>query len=145
MYTRFRGEFISSRMWFQNVISEDVILCGVSALECLEMFTGYFNEKLIEVYAKKIGHYENISYAIVDGFEGIECVKIGNVRCTSFEQTINDMLRDFNNTDEMALAEALNNYYFSHGESFEGLRIRPENRSAFDYLWESAIGYYSGG
>ncbi len=145
MYTRFRGDFISSRLWFQNVVSEDVILCGVSALECLEMFTGYVNEKLIEVYAKQIGCYENISYAIVDGYEGIDCIQIGNVRCTTFEQTVNDMLRDFENTDEMALTEALSNYYFSHGESFNGLQIHPENRRAFECLRESAMQYYSMG
>lgn len=145
MYTRFRGDFISSRLWFQNVVSEDVILCGVSALECLEMFTGYVNEKLIEVYAKQIGCYENINYAIVDGYEGIDCIQIGNVRCTTFEQTVNDMLRDFENTDEMALTEALSNYYFSHGESFKGLQIHPENHKTFAYLQQSILEYYSGG
>ena len=67
-----------------------------------------------------------------------------NVCCTTFEQTINDMLSDFENTDEMALTEALSNYYYSHNESFDGLNIKPENRDTFEQLKQPVIDYYGG-
>ena len=37
------------------------------------------------------------------------------------------MLADFDNVDEQSLIEVLAGYYFSHGESFDGLSIDPEN------------------
>ena len=145
MITKTRREFSSHRIWFQNVIPDNVILCGVSALEYLEMFTGYFDEKIIDVYAKEKGEYENINYNIVDNFNNINYTRYGNILCTTFEQTLNDMLLNLNDIDEMALTEALSNYYFSHNESFDGLNIYPENKSAFEYIKPLAAQYYCGG
>jgi hypothetical protein len=122
-----------------------VILCGVSALENLEMFTGYINETIIDVYAKTKGIYENINYIIVPDFDSIDYIKFGNVLCTTFEQTVNDMLGDFDNADTAALAESLANYYFSNNESFEGLNIKPQNADKFEQIKGWAIEYYSGG
>ena len=111
MITKISGDFISHHLWFQDVISEDVILCQVSALEFLGMFTGYIDERAIDVYAKSEGIYDNINYILTDTFENIKYIQLGNVRCTTFEQTINDMLRDFDNTDENALTEALSKLF----------------------------------
>lgn len=145
MITKISGDFISHHLWFQNVISEDVILCQVSALEFLGMFTGYIDERAIDVYAKSEGIYDNINYILTDTFENIEYIQLGNVRCTTFEQTINDMLRDSDNTDENALTEALSNYYFNHNESFAGLKINSENLDKFNQIKDCAISYYCGG
>lgn len=143
MITKSRGEFLTNKAWFQNVITDDdIILCGVSALEFLEMFTGYFDEKIIDVYAKHKGNYENINYNIVDNFDSISYEKHGNLLCTTFTQTINDMLSNIDDTDEAALTEALSNYYYSHNESFDELNIDDENLIAFDNIKLSAIEYY---
>ena len=55
------------------------------------------------------------------------------------------MLDDFENTDELALVEALSKYYYSHGNSFEGLIVKPDNLERFEYLKEWAIEYYCEG
>lgn len=47
------GDFLSHGMWLKSVVTEDVILCGVSALEYMGLFTGYLNERVIDVYARK--------------------------------------------------------------------------------------------
>jgi hypothetical protein len=143
MRTKVRGDFLTHNLWFQNALSENVILCGVSALENLEMFTGYIEERIIDVYAKTKGIYENINYIIVPDFKNINYVRFGNVLCTTFEQTVNDMLSDFDNADTAALAEALANFYFSNAESFEGLNIKPENIDNFEYIKDWAMDYYS--
>ena len=49
------GDFLSHGMWLKSVVTEDVILCGVSALEYMELFTGYLNERMIDVYAREKG------------------------------------------------------------------------------------------
>lgn len=143
MTTITSGHFLSYSDWFESVIKEDIILCCTSALEMLGMFDGLIDEKNIDVYALEQGIYDNINYHIVDTFENIETQKIHNVRCTSFVQTINDMLSDLYNADECALTEALANYYCMHGDSFDGLYIKNENISAFEKIKDSAIEYYN--
>lgn len=61
METRKSGDFLSHGMWLKSVVTEDVILCGVSALEYIGLFTGYLNERVIDVYARKKGIYQNIN------------------------------------------------------------------------------------
>ena len=134
MMTKTSGDYLTNRGWLSDIISGDnFILCCGSALEFLQMFVGYVNEKEIDVYATAKGEYDNIDY-----------FKKGNTLCTTFTQTINDMLADFDHTDELALTEALCNYYYEHGESFDGLYIKPENQAIFDTLKTLAIEYCIG-
>jgi len=143
-----RNNYLTSFAWFQETIGgKDLILRHTSALECLELFAGYFHEKEIDVYAREKGDYENINYCIVDSFDGIEFVRMGNILCTSINQTFNDMLSKYgtleeNMIDEQSLLEGLSKYYFLHNESFENLRILPENNIHFEKLKEWAIEYY---
>ena len=138
-----RNEFLTARAWHQTAIGdEDVILRRASALEYLQLFHGYTYEKNIDVYAKRLGNYENINYCVVDSFDGLDFVNIGGVKCTTATQTFNDMLADYNNIDELALIEGLAEYYFSHGESFNGLEVCPENMERFNAIKHWAVEYY---
>jgi hypothetical protein len=140
------NEFLTNRAWHRAVISgEDVILRCTSALEHLELFFGYMCEKTIDVYAKHPGRYENVNYHIVDTFNDIDTLRFGDVLCTSPSQTFNDMLADFDNIDEQALIEGLAGYYYSHGESFDGVSIKPENMKLFNSIKDWAVEYYYGG
>lgn len=145
MVTASSGDFRTHAEWFRSVITEDVVLCGTSSLEMQDMFNGQIDEHIIDVYALKKGKYDNINYNIVSSFNGIDIVFVHGVRCTTVQQTINDMLRNFYNTDEWALTEALAIYYCTHGDSFEGLQIAEENRTAFKAVEKNAIDYYTGG
>jgi len=143
MMSMTRGEFLTYRAWHRAVVGgKDLILRHTSALEHLELFVGYMNEKQIDVYAKQLGPYENINYHIVDTFDGIDVVRFDNVLCTSVNQTFNDMFDDFDNIDEQSLVEGLSGYYYSHGESFDGLEIKPENMELFNSIKDWAIEYY---
>ncbi|MCL2158325.1 MAG: hypothetical protein FWH48_02840 [Oscillospiraceae bacterium] len=140
------NEFLTIRDWHETVVGgRDLILRRTSALEYLELFNGYMREKKIDVYARDLGPYDNINYHIVDTFDGIETVRFGNVLCTSINQTVNDMLTDFENIDEQSLIEGLAGYYYSHGDSFNGLEIKPENMERFNAIKDWAIDYYNGG
>ena len=146
MLSKTRGDYISNRAWFTNVINgENVILRRVSALEYLQLFVGYMREKEIDVYAKAKGIYDNINYHIVDTFDGIDYIRHGDVLCSSFNQAINDIFDDFDNADEQALVEALSRYYYKHNESFDGLHIKPENIGHFESVKDWAIEYYDEG
>jgi len=124
--------YLSNVDWLQDVVQgKDLILCGVSALEFLELFNGYVNESKIQVYAKSKGQFDNIEYLNFDG-----------VLCTTVNQTINDMLANYDNIDELAFLEALSNYYFANDESFDNLKIKPENLNTFNQVKQIAIEYY---
>ncbi len=144
MITRQREDFLTHIEWFQSVINEDIILCKTSALECLQRFVGYRRENEIYAYSTHKGIYDNINYSIIDNYDTIKYITIGNIRCTTFEQTINDMLSDFDNTDELALAEALSDYYYEHNNSFAELNIIAKNQKTFEKMVEYAINYYGG-
>lgn len=136
-------KYISNAEWLQDVVKNtDLILCGVSALEFLELFNGYVNETSIQVYAKSKGEFDNIDYTIVNSFDEIDYFNSNGVLCTSFNQTINDMLSDYDNIDELAFLEALSNYYFENNESFNNLKIKPENLIKFNQIKQLAIDYY---
>jgi len=137
------GSFISVRDWHRAVIGgKDLILRRTSALTQLQLFCGYLNEKHIDVYAKQRGEYENINYCVVDTFDGIDYVCFGDVMCTSVNYTINEMLGDYDNIDEQALVQGLSDYYYTHGMSFSGLEIKPENMERFESIKDWAIEYY---
>lgn len=137
------ANYISHADWLQAVVqNEDLILRGVSALEYLELFNGYVNEKNIQVYAKSKGVYDNIDYSIVKSFDDIDYFNCDGVLCTSLNQTINDMLSDYDNIDELAFLEALSNYYFGNNESFNNLEIKPENAIRFNQIKQFAMEYY---
>lgn len=146
MFTKLSGDYISNRAWFKDVIGtdrEDMILCHTSALECLQLFSGYMNEKNIDVYAKKKGIYENVNYRIINDFNDVDKIQVGDLLCTSVNQTINDMLNDFDNTDEQALIQALSKYYHTNNNSFDGLIIKPENIDFFNHIKDWASEYYN--
>lgn len=57
-------------------------------------------------------------------------------------QTFNDLFKQIDHRNDQPIIEALSDYYFTHGESFEGLVIEPENQKIFDKLKNWAIEYY---
>ena len=125
MLTKVSDNYISNRAWFRDVLKgQNVILRGVSALEYLQLFNGYFGESNIYVYAKIRGVYENIYYHINHPFDDIDYFHHDNILCSSANQAINDLFMDYGNTDEQALTEALSNYYHTHDMCFDGLNIK---------------------
>jgi len=145
--TRTSGDYISNKEWLRNAVQgEEVILRSTSALEYSRHFLGYLNERIIDVYSRTPGAYENINYRVVDNFDNIEFINDDGILCCTFNQTVNDMLRDLDNpdgdADSEALANALSNYYHANGESFNGLNIEPANARQFEEMKEWAIEYY---
>lgn len=143
MRTATSNDYLTIRAWHRDVVGgRDLILRRTSALEHLELFNGYMSEGVIDVYAKRRGEHDNINYFVVDSFDAIDYILIGNVLCTTASQTFNDMLTDYDDIDELSLIEGLSGYYYSHGESFDGLSIKPENMGLFGTIKDWAIEYY---
>ena len=139
-----RSNYTSNREWFHSVLGgKDVVLCHTSALECLGQFPGYVNENQIDVYTTVREPYENVNQYIVDSFDGIEVINVAGLRCTSLNQTINDMLRDYDMIDEQSLVQALAGFYYRSGRSFDGLRIAPQYTDRFNEIRDWAVEFYN--
>ena len=140
------SDYTSNRAWLRDVVgNQPMILRSVSALEYLQLFVGYFSENKVEVYALEESPEENIRCHIIEDLEAIEYIRFENVLCSSPSQAVNDMLSDFEHSDETALVEALSKYYYSHEESFSGLNIKKENQKRFEELKDWAINYFDVG
>ena len=140
------SDYTSKRAWLRDVVgNQPIILRSVSALEYLQLFVGYFSENKVEVYALEESSEENIRCHIIEDLEAIEYIRFENVLCSSPSQAVNDMLSDFEHSDETALVEALSKYYYSHEESFSGLNIKKENQKRFEELKDWAINYFEVG
>lgn len=61
---------------------------------------------------------------------------------TDFNRTLSDALANESILDMQGITEAISKYYFSNGESFDGLSVVPEYQERFDRLAEEAIDYY---
>ena len=143
MVTKSSADYIAHGLWLEDVVGgSGLILCYTSALECLDLFLGYLHETQIDVYAKEKGNYDNINYRIKNSFDDLDVVAVGNLLCTSVSQTVNDMLRDFDDIDEQSLLEALSDYYFDNGKSFDKLKIDPENIELFNSVKQWALEYH---
>ena len=141
-----RSQYTSNREWFRSILlGKDFVLCHTSALECLGHFPGYLNEDQIDVYATVREPYENVNQYVVDSFEGLDIVRIGELRCTSLNQTVNDMFRDYDVIDEQSLVQALADYYYDNAESFSGLRIAPQYAERLNAIKEWATEFYAFG
>ena len=140
------SNYTSNRAWLRDVVgNQPMILRSVSALEYLQLFVGYFSESKVEVYALEESSEETIRCHIIEDLEAIEYIRFENVLCSSPSQAVNDMLSDFEHSDETALVEALSKYYYSHEESFSGLNIKKENQKRFEELKDWAINYFEVG
>lgn len=103
MLTISTTNYISNAEWLQNVVKgTNLILRGVSALEYLGLFNGYVNESNVQVYTNSIGIYDNVGYAFLKSFDEIDYSNSDGVLCTTLNQTVNDMLSDYDSIDELA-------------------------------------------
>ena len=143
MNTQRSSNYTSHIKWFEDVITEDIVLCKISALECLGRFQGWLDEGIIDAYSETQGKYDNIRYHIVENLNDIETQTVGKVRCTTFDQTINDILSDIEFEDTQPLIEALADYYYENKESFDGLNIKEYLLPEFYRLSIAAVEYYN--
>ena len=69
-------------------------------------------------------------------------IETNGLRFTDLNRTISDALANESILDMQGITEAVSRYYFSNGESFEGLAVTPEYQEAFERLAQDAKSYY---
>ena len=125
-------------------INPGFILCGESALEFMQMFSGYTNEQTIYVYRDADCTDDISGYTVIPDHTGtIKYDERNGIKYTTFDQTINDMLSNSSLEDPQAIMEALNEYLeINHGKDPE---ILPDNIPKYQYYKNESINYYNDG
>ena len=140
-----RENYIGSLSWLRAVrdcIGEDVVFALNQALMCQGSFGGRNNEYIVWVYGdESLNRFNGV--AVLGRKVSPFCVLEKNgLRFTDLNRTISDALANESILDMQGVTEAVSRYYFSNGESFEGLSVTPEYQEAFERLAQDVRSYY---
>ena len=140
-----RENYIGSLSWLRAVrdcLGEDVVFALDQALMCQGNFGGRNDEYIVWVYGdESLNRFNGV--AVLGRKVSPFCVLEKNgLRFTDLNRTISDALANESILDMQGVTEAVSRYYFSNGESFEGLSVTPEYQEAFERLAQDAKSYY---
>ena len=140
-----RKDYLGATAWLKAIrdeMGEDVVFALDEALMCQGGFRGHSDEFIVWVYGDdSLSRFNGV---VVLGNKVSEyCVQEKNgLRYTDLNRTISDALANEPILDMQGVTEATSKYYYTNGESFQGLSVPPEHQERFESLAEEAIGYY---
>ncbi|MDO4962093.1 MAG: helix-turn-helix transcriptional regulator [Eubacteriales bacterium] len=141
-----RRDYVGALSWLKALcecLGDSVVFALDEALMCQGNFGGHSDEFLVWVYGDDA----------LAGYNGV--VVLGNkisphnikekngVRYTDFNRTISDAFANEAILDMQGITEAISHYYYTNGDSLDGISIAPEYQERFDKLAAEAIEYYS--
>ena len=141
-----RSDFIGARSWLKAIRSHvggEIVFALDEALMCQGSFLGRSDEYLVWAYGDDaLSSFNGI--VLLGNRISPYCVKERDgLMFTDFNRTLCDSLINENILDMQGITEALSNYYFEHGGSFDGIVVPPGLSDRFESLADDAIGYYS--
>lgn len=140
-----RGEFIGAIDWLEAVnecIGESFVFALDEALICQGNFHGRNNEFLVWGYGSDSVTRFNGVVLLGNEISRYSVKEKNGLYFTDFNRTIADSLANESILDMQGITEALSKYYYSHGESFEGVSVAPEYQTRFESLAEEAVEYF---
>ena len=140
-----RENYIGALSWLKavrDIVGEDIVFALDQALMCQGSFGGRNDEYIVWAYGdESLDRFNGV--AVLGRRVSPLCVLEKNgLRFTDLNRTISDALANESILDMQGITEAVSRYYFSNGESFEGLSVTPEYQDAFEKLAEEAKDYY---
>ena len=140
-----RSDYIGSLSWLkalQERMGTSVVFALDQALMCQGSFGGRSDEYIVWVYGDdSLAEYNGV--VVLGNHISRYNVKNRNgLLYTDFNRTLSDAFANEAILDMQGITEAVSRYYYSNGDSFEGLSISPEYQDRFERLAEEAIEYY---
>lgn len=140
-----RMDYVGAISWLRDVnecVGEPIIFALDEALMCQGNFAGRSDEFLLWAYGSdRLSRFNGI---VILGNQVNPCdvVERNGLKFTDFNRTIADALANESILDMQGITEAVSKYYYSNGESFEGISVPPEYQERFECLAHAAIEYY---
>ena len=141
-----RSNYIGPMAWLRAVqesVGKPIIFALDQALMCQGNFGGRSDEFVIWIYGDTcLEKYNGI--VVLDNKINPSCVEWKNgVLFTNFERTVLDAFAYESVLDMQGITEALNKYYYTNGESFNGLSLPEEYQERFNKIANEAVEYYN--
>ncbi len=141
-----RSEYIGSLAWLRAVrdqIREPFVFALDEALMCQGNFGGRSDEFVIWVYGDDVLSRYNGVAVLGNKINPVSMQEKNGLRYTDFNRTLADALANESILDMQGITEALSRYYYSNGNSFQGISPVPEYQDAFEKLAADAVDYYN--
>lgn len=140
-----RSDYVGAISWLQAVrdrIGEPFVFALDEALMCQGSFGGRSDEFLVWGYGNASAARFNGVVLLGEQVERSDIEERNGLFYTNFNKTLSDALANEVILDMQGITEALSCYYYSHGESFEGISVDSEYRERYEKLAEEAVRYY---
>ena len=140
-----RSNYIGAIAWLravQECMGETVVFALDSALMCQGYYGGHHDEYLVWIYGNGALTKFNGVVVLSDQIASDDTTEMNGLRFTSFNRTITDALENETILDMQGSTEALSKYYYSNGESLDGISVAPDYQARFERLAAEAIEYY---
>lgn len=140
-----RSSYVGALSWLQAVrdcIGEPVVFALDNALMCQGNFGGRSDEYIVWVYGDdSVMKFNGV--VVLGNRIGAQNIKNRNgLLYTDFNRTVYDALANENILDMQGITEAVSKYFYSNGDSFDGLFVALEHQDRFERLASDAIEYY---
>lgn len=141
-----RRDYVGAAAWLravQNCFGKDVVFALDEALMCQGSFGGRGDEYVVWVYGDdEIADYNGVAI-LGNHISPYSIVEKNGLRFTDFNRTLSDAMANESILDMQGITEAVNKYYYTHGESFNGISVAPEYQDRFEALAKEALDYYN--
>ncbi len=140
-----RSDYVGALSWLKAVrecVGENFVFALDEALMCQGGFKGRSDEYLIWGYGDDTATRFNGVVLLGNQISPYNVKEKNGLRFTDFNRTVEDALANESILDMQGITEALSRYYYTNGESFEGIYIVPEYAQRFTELANEAIEYY---
>lgn len=141
-----RSDFVGAIAWLKAVrdcLGSDIVFALDEALMCQGNFSGRSDEFLVWVYGDdSVTHFNGV-VVLGNKISPYSTQEKNGLRFTNLNRTLSDALANETILDMQGITEAVSRYYYSHGESFDGLSVAPEYQERFELLANEAIDYYT--
>ena len=141
-----RSDFLTPLSWLQavqNYIGSDIVFALDQALICHGSFLGRFDEGVVWLYGDDSLINYNGVVLLGNYVSPYQVKKRDGLKYTDMNRTVNDALANERILDMQGITEALSYYYYSNGESMDGISVATEYQERFEILAEEAIMYYN--
>lgn len=140
-----RSDYLGAISWLKAVkecLGDSVVFALDQSLMCQGKFGGRSDEYVVWVYGDdSVTRYNGV--VLLGNYVTPRHVKEKNgLNYTDFNRTIYDAFSNEDILDMQGMTEAVSKYYYSNGESFDGIFIVPEHQEKFEKLAQEAIEYY---
>ena len=140
-----RCDFVGAFSWLravQDCIGQPIVFALDEALMCQGSFGGRSDEYLVWVYgADSVTQFNGVA-VLGNQVSPLDVQNKNGLSFTSFNRTLSDALANESILDMQGITEAVSRYYYTHGDSFEGIFVPPEYQKQFERLAQDAVEYY---